>query len=589
MVGIALKRVRAMAWLLLCAAATAGCQHRLRHLFTDPPTYPACPSAAAAIDVPMFHGDRARSGWNANESDLTPDSVKAGFGWLWDSDPLDASPRPPRIHATPLYFDSVGPQPFVVTATSNSWVYAIAACSGAARAGTFLWKTRLTTPVQIPDLDGGLPLGVLSTPIADLAARPPRLYVTAADERGWSVFALDLRNGAVLPGWPLALPPAIVVTVNKNGGAFFGGPTLMSQRGALALSPAGDVLYVPFATFSDKGPGWMVAVDTRAVAIAASFSSSRSTAHTANGGMWGSGGPAVDGSGRLFDTAGNAVTGPIAGTWGESLLSWGPALDLAGTYTPFNHCQLDDADIDVGGSAPVLLPDLDPAATSTPHLAAFGSKQGNVYLVDRDRLPGRLDARPPCSTDSSADGSLLAPGPQPQFAARGPLNVFGPYTEKFGNADYAKMRTSLVAFVTAGGTFLFASGSSKAAADSTASVPPAVARLRVVTAPGQPAWLTLDAVERTLTFANPGPPVVTSNGSATPIVWVLDSNASRSAATLDHIRSPILYAVDGATLQPLWQSLPDRVGIGGKYASPTVAHGWVFVATDRLQAFGLRR
>jgi hypothetical protein len=574
--------------LILCAAIAAACQQRPRHVFTDPPIYPLCPSGGAALDVPMFHGDRARTGWNANETALTPDSVKAGFNWLWDSDPLDAVPQAPRIHASPLYFDSVGSQPFIVTATSNSWVYAIAACSGASRAGTFLWKTRLTTPVEVPNLDGGLPLGVLSTPVADLTAQPPRLYVTAADGSGWKAFALDLRNGSVLPGWPVALSPAAVAAVNKNPGPAFGGPTEMSQRAALALSPAGDLLYVAFATFTDTGPGWMIAIDTRAAAIAAASSTSRSAAHAANGGMWGAAGPAVDGNGRVWDTAGNAQSGPIAGTWGESLLSWSPLLDLTGTYTPFNHCQLDLADIDVGGSAPLLLPDLDPATTSTPHLVAFGSKQGNVYLVDRDHLPGGLDARPSCSTDSSADGSLLSPGPQPQFGARGPLNVFGPYSEKFGNVDFAKMRTTLAVFV-AGGTFLFASGSSKAAADSTQSIPPSIARLQVVTTPGQPAYLAVDGTEQTDAFINPGSPVVTSNGTSTPIVWVLDSNSSRTATTLSDVPSPILYAVDGATLQLLWKSLPDRVGIGGKYASPTVAHGWVFVATDRLQAFGLRQ
>ena len=572
--------------LVLLFVVVAGCNHSAQ------PIYPACPGGETPIDVPMFHGDRARTGWNANEVALTPASVKSSFGWLWDSDPLDVgSSAPPRIHATPLYFDSVGPQPFVVTATSNSWVYAIAACTASARAGTILWKTRLTTPLEIPKLDGGLPLGVLSTPVADLSASPPRLYVTAVDANaGWQLFALDLTTGATLPGWPLTLSAALLDGVDKNGPSIFEGPTEMAQRAALALSPDGRTVYVPFGSFADSAPGWMVAVDTRAVGVGASFATARSTAQVANGGIWGAGGPAVDDSARVWVTTGNSVDGAIPGIWGETLLRFNAALDLVGTYTPFNHCQLDRADVDVGGATPVLLPDLDPATTSTPHLVAFGGKQGNVYLVDRDRLPGGLDVRPACSTDSTTDGSLLPPGPQPQFGARGPLNVFGPYSDLYGNLDMAKMRTTLSYFSDGnGGSFLFAAGATKAAADSNVSVPPSVARLRVVTAPGQPAYLALDATDPSLAFFNPGSPLLTSNGSATPIVWVLDQSSSRTAPTLGAIARPILYAVDAQTMAPLWQSDPERVGIGGKYGAPTVAHGWVFVATDRLQAFGLRR
>jgi hypothetical protein len=577
---------------LVLLVALAGCG-RDHQRFTDAPTFPTCPSGAPRIDVAMFHGDRARTGWNPLESELTPSTVASSFGWLWDSDPLDADgSAPPRVHATPLYFDDVGPQPFVVVATSNARVYAIAACSGAARAGTILWKTRLSTPLFIPNLDGGLPLGVLSTPVADLDASPPRLYVTSVDAAaGWELFALDLTNGATLPGWPLPLAPAPIESVDGNGPSVFEAPTDMAQRGALALSPSNEVVYVPFGSFADTAPGWMVAVDTRAIAVKASFAAARSTEHTSNGGIWGAGGAAVDELGGVWATAGNALAGPTPGTWGETLLAWSPSLALAGTYTPFNHCQLDRADTDVGGATPVLLPSLDPTSTSTTELAAFGSKQGNVYLVDRSHLPGALDARPPCSTDSTTDGSLVPPGPQPQFGARGPLNVFGPYTEQYGNRDYAKMRTTLAYFEDeAGGRFLFAAGSTKAAADSTVSVPPSVVRLRVVTGAGTPAYLAVDASDPSLAFANPGSPVVTSNGNASPIIWVVDQDASRGASTLDpNINNPVLHAVDGTTMQPIWQSPPDRVGVGGKYTSPTVAHGWVFVATDRLQAFGLAR
>jgi hypothetical protein len=192
--------------------------------------------------------------------------------------------------------------------------------------------------------------------------------------------------------------------------------------------------------------------------------------------------------------------------------------------------------------------------------------------------------------DPTSDASLLPPDPQPQFGTRGPLNVFGPYTEKYGNLDYAKMRSTPAWFVDASGTrFVFVSGASKAAADSMQSVPPSVARLLLNLQPGQPAWLTIDQRDDSLAFVNPGSPTITSNGAADAIVWVLDENASRLASLLDpSTPHPILYAIDAATLQLLWRSPDNDLYLGGKYNTPVVAHGVVFVGTDRVEAYGLR-
>jgi hypothetical protein len=238
----------------------------------------------------------------------------------------------------------------------------------------------------------------------------------------------------------------------------------------------------------------------------------------------------------------------------------------------------------------VVLPDLDPSTTSTPKLLAMGSKQGNVYLVDRTQLGGTLVARPPCSTDSTTDRSLVPPGPQPQFGARGPLNVFGPYSDLYGNVDHAKMRTTPAFFRAAGTDYLYVSGASKAQVDSTSSVPPSVVRLRVITGPGVPAYLGVDKADGSLAFLNPGSPVVTSQGESGAIVWVVDGNASRLASLLsDATPHPVLYAVDGTSLAPLWSSASgsSSLHLGGKYETPIVAHGTVFVITDRVQAFVL--
>ena len=97
-----------------------------------------------------FHGDRARRGWNANETVLTPDAVAGNsFGLQWESAPFDAYEGVPgRMYASPLYLEglTIGAGPFagrmlpvVFAATSNSDVYAYSALSSSGvPAGTLL-------------------------------------------------------------------------------------------------------------------------------------------------------------------------------------------------------------------------------------------------------------------------------------------------------------------------------------------------------------------------------------------------------------------------------------------------------------------
>jgi hypothetical protein len=184
----------------------------------------------------------------------------------------------------------------------------------------------------------------------------------------------------------------------------------------------------------------------------------------------------------------------------------------------------------------------------------------------------------------------LPPGPQPQFGARGPLNVFGPYSEQFDYRDHAKMRTTPVYFRDAAGRDLvFVSGATKAGVGSIDSVAPSFARLRVVTAPGAAAYLALDAYEPTLAFVNAGSPVVTSDGAAHPIAWVFDENARRTASLVDPATAhPVLHAIDAATMTAIWRTSPGELFTGGKYTTVSAARGVVFIGTDRIQAFGVR-
>jgi len=346
--------------------------------------------ANAPLTKTTFHGDRKRLGWNDREPDLTPARVASGsFGLAWTSPALDSvviggTTYAPRIYATPLFVENA-PAPrcsldLAYVATTNAFVYAIATKKSAcASPGEIVWSTKLGT-ADVAAFDGGMPLGVLSTPHIELAAQ--RLYVTSMDATaGWQAFALDLASGRIIDGWPVTIGPSTVEPLTKNGPSVFNPePRAVSQRSALNASPDGGLLYVAFGGYYDGAIGFMVAVDTKKAKVVSAFAGQPSTVNTASGGIWGPGGASVDDDGRVYATTGNSPidTRTLPNVWGQSLLAWTPLLDLSGTYTPFNYCSMDRYDTDLGGSSPLLVPD--------SRLVAFGGKQGNIYLLDRDHL-----------------------------------------------------------------------------------------------------------------------------------------------------------------------------------------------------------
>ena len=312
--------------------------------------------------------------------------------------------------------------------------------------------------------------------------------------------------------------------------------------------------------------------------------------HRGSGGIWGAGGPALDAAGRIHVVTGTGFDGHVdqPNDWTQSLLQLTDdgerGLRLAGTYTPFNHCSSARHDVDLGSGGAALLP-----TSGAKRLLVIGGKQGNAYLLDADRLPGRLDRRPPCSDDSSSDGSLLPPGPQPQFGGRrGPLNVFGPYSEQDAALDLARARSVPAAMRDADGRLaVFMTGNTRAALGSPESVPPSLLRLQVADESGPTPYLEVQQRQATVALGNPGSPVISSDGTRHAIVWVLDENARRSAALAGAgAPAPVLHAFDGQTLQPLWRSAPGQLHTSGKYNEPLIARGQVIVGTDRIQAFG---
>lgn len=557
--------------------------------------------APAPAEKLTFHHDAARSGWNPAERVLTPAAVAGGrFGPLWASPALDGfGDTPARLFAVPLYVADVAiggrRRAAVIAVTTTGYAYAIDATPGVAAPGAILWRTQLASR---PCEDGTA--GNLSTPVIDRAAG--RVYVTSCDDAArWRLHALDLTSGQETAGWPLRIDAAAINRpgINRNSENRYTDERLIIQRGALNLSADGKRLYVAIGPDST---GWLVVVDTARAAVASAFSSTARVAED-QGGMWASAGPSVDAEGRIHIATGSKflarARAGVAGIFPDATHNWAQSvlqfrddpergLVLTGTYTPFNWCTAGSNDIDLGASGTVAI-DLPAGASATPRLLAIGGKQGNFYLLDRDRLPGGTERRPPCTTEPDRDGSLLAPEPQPHFGLRGPVNVFGPYSDYVSMLDQAKSRSTPAWWRDAAGRVqVYATGSAKVGRDFATSAPPGLARIVVSARPDQPAYPEVAALEETQTFHNPGSPVISSNGGRDGIVWVLDTGGPRSASLYGpEAPRPVLYAFDAATLKLLWKNAPGVLKPGGKYNEATVVKGLVLVGTDRIQAFGV--
>src|SRR5262249_41458060 len=113
------------------------------------------------------------------------------------------------------------------------------------------------------------------------------------------------------------------------------------------------------------------------------------------GGVWGPGGTAAAADNSLYIATGNATTadnnywsrlggvhpGDI-GDYFESVVRLSTeTLQVLDWYTPTNARQMNDADQDLGGSSPLVLPSI-----GGRQMLVVTGKDGDVYLLDRMTL-----------------------------------------------------------------------------------------------------------------------------------------------------------------------------------------------------------
>ncbi len=352
-------------------------------------------TAAAQTTVTTYHNDNYRTGWNSTETVLTPANVgSSSFGLLFKvqlDDQVDTQPLVvPGVNITAGKFP--GTHDVVYVVTENDTVYAIDA-----NTSTVLLTQSLGKPVQMPlgCNNNGPNVGINSTPVIDPSSST--LYVTAytQDNTGptYRVHALDL--GSLTD----KVTPQIVTASHTltDGTTFVFNGKYQRQRPGLLL--ANGNVYAGFGSFCDVSAnlsrGWLLGwnaatltplsanevIDIQPTSPNSFFLSS----------IWMSGyAPAADDSGNVLFVTGNSD--PSGTTYDgvtniqESVVKVSPNLtNIVDLFTPSNQASLDQGDIDFGSGGVLVLPD---QPGSLPHLAVAAGKNGQMYFMNEDKLGG---------------------------------------------------------------------------------------------------------------------------------------------------------------------------------------------------------
>jgi hypothetical protein len=265
------------------------------------------------------------------------------------------------------------------------------------------------------------------------------------------------------------------------------------------------------------------------------------------GGVWlGGAGPSADASGNIYVSTGNGTYDGVT-NWGDSAVKLSPTGSILDWFTPFNQSVFNANDIDLASSGVMILPDA-MGSTAHPHLALATGKVSILYLLDQTNM-GKFNSSTnsdlqeviTCTTAQNCPNTTLLDG-----------GNYGDPAYWNGNIYTTGQNYPLSMFQIANGVIA-----------------------------------TPQSSKSNNTFPPRGAiPVVSANGTATGVVWVLDLSGW-SANT-----PAILDAYDAANVSTLLYSSPaSGAGAAGpavKFTLPTVANGKVYVGGQLVfTVFGL--
>jgi hypothetical protein len=353
-----------------------------------------------------------RTGWNHSETALSAAHFPATFGILQTvtlDDQVDAQPL-----LVPGLQIAGGVHDVVYVVTESNTVYAIDANSG-----LILLSRNLGQPVFSPLSCGnnGPNVGITSTPVIDLKRGMMYLiaYVNDANPTYWlhAVNLTTLADSVAARAVHAKQSLSDGTTFNFNG---------KYQRQRPALLEFNGVIYAGFGSFCDYSAslsrGWVLAWKAGTLnAFHSELNNSVASLPTNFylSSVWMSGYGVAAAGNEIFFSTGNSdcdiyaqpnVVCPNQSTYDgvtnvqESVVSMPPDLSQrAGVFTPSNYAQMDLNDEDLGAAGVLLMP-MQPGGWN---LAAIVSKDGRLFLLDRDNLTTAVD------THQLADGCWCGP------------------------------------------------------------------------------------------------------------------------------------------------------------------------------------
>jgi len=469
--------------------------------------------------VLQHHGDLTRDG-----NYVVPAFGRSGLASFRFDQQLNAQIQG-AVYAQPLYVEKgSGERDVLIVVTEENRVYGINGQSG-----ELIWSRSLRPPVKQNDLPCGNidPLGVTGTPVVDSASNTFYFDAMETPDSGATkihmIYRMSVADGSVLDGWPIDVADSL----KKIGEDFHA--EVQNQRGALALVTDAITkqtrLYIPYGGhWGDCGDyhGWVVTVDSKNSSAVRAWHVGATA-----GGIWAPGGVSSSDD-HIYVATGNTEDAKIwAG--GEALLKL--PLDLSfqpkssNYFTPSNWRQLDEADADVGGVAPVLIDVPDDAHSK---LAVGFGKDGFIYVIDRNNLGG------------------LGRALKVQHVATSPIiSAAASYTTSTGTYVVVKARGN--------------NCPDRQTGDLTA--------FRITTKPNLKVTTAWCAAQN----GTGSPIVTTTDGHQNPVVWSLGAEGDQ-----------LLHGFDGETGKPLTspQPLPKMPGIMRFQSAIVTGLGRLFVVGD---------
>lgn len=521
-------------------------------------------TGAATVEVTDFAGtltwrnDNSRSGVNSRELALAPSTVSPStFGRLF-SCPIDGAAYAQPLYVPNLAIPGNGTHNVVIVATEMDSVYAFDADANPCQT---LWHSKNLVPLGMQPVSSStldiVPwIGITGTPV--ISPSTTELYAVVAAQTIESnpsdshlLYALDLTTGSIIGVSASILSPDQVFASSGQ-----------LQRAALLLD--NGTVYIAFGSNGSLNMyhGWLFAYDAGSLIQTGAFDVTPPppAQQGFSGGFWGGiwqsgGGPSADSDHNVFAVTGdgpfNANVNPQSASYSDSFLrlQFVPAqgFSVADYFTPCDQAALQAAGLDIGASAPVLLPDSAGSAPQ-PHLLIGGSKQGVLYVVNRDNMGGFVGSPCPGADSPPRVQTVSATGP----ILSTPLYWNGAVYVAPGNG-------SLSAYPMAGGM--------------PSPFPSSTQPSETLGAQGATPVLSWDG---------------TNNADA--ILWLIDTSGALTTPN----GPAILRAYDPSNnLNEIYSSATasgsrDQAGLAVKFTVPTVANGKVYVGTQtELDVYGL--